>query len=129
MKANSDFTTALRSNRMLSGFLTPTAAESLRKVKPKAADVTPENRGRTADFNLYFRGTISLPKEYWLSGPNFRFSAYKRQRRKTIRKLAMTGMERKMPRIPAISPPAITPKIAAKGWSSILFPMMRGEVT
>src|SRR5260370_40322937 len=114
MKVNSDFTTALGSNRMLRGLLTPIAAESPRKMKSTTAGVTAENCERTADFNLYFRGTISLPKKYWLSGPNFRFSAYKRQRRKTIRKLAKTRMGRDKPRIPAISTPAITPQSATE---------------
>jgi hypothetical protein len=43
---------------------------------------------------VYFRGAGSPMKEYSFKGPNRRRSAYMRQRLHTIRKLAMTGMER-----------------------------------
>jgi hypothetical protein len=45
MKVNSDSTTALRFNRILSGLLTPTVAEFEQKVKPKQGGVMPENLG------------------------------------------------------------------------------------
>lgn len=43
---------------------------------------------------IYLIGLISLPKAYSLSGPKRRFSMNKRQRRTTMRRLAITGIER-----------------------------------
>ena len=40
-------------------------------------------------------------------------------RRQMIRMAAMTGTDRNIPATPAISPPAITPKITSAGWISM----------
>jgi hypothetical protein len=43
---------------------------------------------------VYFRGVVSVRNEYSFSGPKRRFSAYMRQRLHTMRRLAITGIER-----------------------------------
>ena len=49
-------------------------------------------------------------------------------RRQTIRMAAMTGTDKNIPATPAISPPAITPKITSAGWISMPRAMTRGLI-
>ncbi len=121
----------LGSGMFINTVLPEAAAEFLRNVSREKRGSGSGTGGiplaRSEDFLL--RAPDLVIQHVFTQRAEFLFSAYSRQRRKTIRRLAITGMERKIPRMPATSPPAITPKIAARGCSSILCPMMRGEDT
>src|ERR1700691_662924 len=85
----------------------PAKSEDEQKVQRRCKKGSDEElKDENGDLLSYF-GRSGLSSTYALSGPNFLCSAYSRQRRKTIRKLAITGMERKIPKMPPTSAPAI----------------------
>ncbi len=49
--------------------------------------------------------------------------------RYTMRRVAKTGTDKKLPAIPAICPPARTPKMTTRGWSSMLALIRWGDKT